>query len=442
MSGGASFPSSGTNRLLAVVAGAALLGLGAHAGVVRGQQAERYVLRGDDVAIYNLAGEVSIVRASGSEVVVHVVRGGSDAGRLRIETGPVGGRETLRILYPDERIVYPRLSRGSRTQTTVRGDGTFGRGREGIFGGRRITISGSGAGLEAYADLRIEVPAGRRVAVYVAAGQGSIVGVDGDILFDGGSTPVTAEGTRGALRIDVGSGSVKVLGSEGVVEIDTGSGSVNASEVRGRRLFVDTGSGSVSVSRADVEDLEVDTGSGTIHVASARAGAVRLDTGSGSITVNGLRDGQDVTLDTGSGSVRVTGLGARRLVVDTGSGSVTLADLEVGEVSVDTGSGGITATALRADDLILGAGSGSVRIELVSDLRSAQIETSSGGVTLEAPSGLGAEVEVRTGSGGISADLPMQLLEKRRSFLRGRIGDGDGQIRIEAGSGSVRLVRR
>lgn len=83
-----------------------------------------------------------------------------------------------------------------------------------------------------------------------------------------------------------------------------------------------------------------------------------------------------------------------------------------------------------------------MRLELASDVRAATIGTSSGGVTLAVPAGLGAEIEVETGSGGISTDLPMQILEKRRSYLRGSVGRGDGWIRIEAGSGGVRLVER
>ena len=52
---------------------------------VAGQDVER--IRGDDVAVYNLAGTVEVVRGSGSEVVVRIERRGADASELRIETG-------------------------------------------------------------------------------------------------------------------------------------------------------------------------------------------------------------------------------------------------------------------------------------------------------------------------------------------------------------------
>ncbi len=77
------------------------------AAPVTGQEVER--ISGRDVAVYNLAGHVEVVRGSGSDVVVRIDRGGADASELRIEAGEVRGRSTLRIIYPDDQIVYPEM---------------------------------------------------------------------------------------------------------------------------------------------------------------------------------------------------------------------------------------------------------------------------------------------------------------------------------------------
>ena len=53
------------------------------------QQAERYTLEGDDIAIYNLAGALTVEPGTGS-VTVELTRGGADAGRLQIERGRAG----------------------------------------------------------------------------------------------------------------------------------------------------------------------------------------------------------------------------------------------------------------------------------------------------------------------------------------------------------------
>src|SRR3954462_10752026 len=89
------------------------------------QKAERYSISGGDVAIYNLAGEVKVEAGSGV-VAAEVTRGGADAGKLKVVSGEIDGWETLRILYPADRIQYSRLADGSSNQLRVRENGTFG----------------------------------------------------------------------------------------------------------------------------------------------------------------------------------------------------------------------------------------------------------------------------------------------------------------------------
>ncbi len=142
---------------------------------------------------------------SGSDVVVTATRGGADSATLRVERGTIGGRETLRFSYPGDRIVYPRMSRGSRTDIRVREDGTFGgphpwdrdhrQGR--ARRGESVTIGGSGQGREAYADLVVAVPEGQTFDVYLGVGNIALSNVSGTIGVDASSASVTAEGIRG-----------------------------------------------------------------------------------------------------------------------------------------------------------------------------------------------------------------------------------------------------
>ncbi len=322
------------------------------------QQAERYVLRGNDVAVYNLVGEMRVEAGTGSEVIVEVERAGRDAQRLAVQTGRMNGAETLRVVYPGSQIVYPRIGRGSRSTLRARDDGTFG----GRAGGRQVTIAGSGSGLEAYADLRVHVPAGQRLAVHQGVGKVWVANVNGELRVRGSSASVETEGTRGFLLVDVGSGGVRVSRAEGDVDLDTGSGSVQLEGVRGSKLRVDTGSGSVTGANLDVADLNVDVGSGRVRLSGVRAGTVLLDTGSGSVD-----------------------------------------------------------------------------LALTAPARSVRIDTGSGGVNLTVPENIGAELVIDTGSGRISVDLPVRVTQSGRSRFRGRLGDGSGSIRIDTGSGGVRV---
>ncbi|HEX6939865.1 MAG TPA: DUF4097 family beta strand repeat-containing protein [Longimicrobiales bacterium] len=343
----------------------ALVGpLAAGPAALRAQEPERFAFSDDEVAIYNLAGAVSVVAGGGSSVVVELSRGGGGAGELRVETGRIDGRQTLRVVYPTDRVVYPELGRGSRTSVRIRGDGTF-YGNDGDwFGGRgdRVTIAGSGRGLEAFADLRIAVPEGKRVSVYLGAGRATIANVNGAVAIKTRIGSIEAAGTRGSLALDTGSGAVSVRDAEGEVDVDTGSGGVDVFGVRGARLHVDTGSGRVEGGDIAVDGLDVDTGSGSIELDGVRSTDIRLDTGSGS-----------------------------------------------------------------------------VRLALLDDVRNLEIDTGSGSVTLAVPAALSARLELDTGSGGIEADLPLRVLRSERNYLLAQAGQGDGSIRVDTGSGGIRI---
>jgi lia operon protein LiaG len=329
------------------------------------QVSREYTVSGDEVSIYNMIGEVRVVRGTGSSVKVEVTLGGDDAGDLRVETGTIAGRQTLRVIYPGDRFVYSGLGRGSNTQIIVNDDGTFGGGRNSR--GRRVRISGGGDGLEAWADLTISVPDRKSLAVHQAVGGISASRVNADLMLDTSAAPVEATGIRGKLSIDVGSGRVTVSDVEGgPVSLDTGSGRVFVSGIRSSSLVIDTGSGEIEGSNIHVEDLNMDTGSGSIDLDGLSATKVLLDTGSGSVDIELDSDVENLVIDTGSGGVTLAvpdDLGAE-LRVSTGSGGI---DVSVphetyrhrrseftgrlgdgrGDIVIETGSGGVLVAGTR-----------------------------------------------------------------------------------------------
>jgi len=323
---------------------------------------EQHRLGGGDVAVYNLAGAVEVVAGSGSEVVVQVTRGGVDAGRLDIGVQQVSGRQALVVRYPDDQVVYPEMGRGSNTQMTINEDGTF--SDRGGLRNRRVRVSGSGDGMEAWADLRISVPRGQELSLYLAVGRTELTGVTGSFNIDTGSGAVFARNAEGEISIDTGSGEVEVEGFSGNLLVDTGSGSVDLTDVRGGEVMVDTGSGSVSGTAVSASSLSVDTGSGEIRLTSVSSPDVVLDTGSGRVEVELIADVDRFEADTGSGAVvvRVPSTLGAEVELDTGSGGINMdLPLEVRQVRrnyllgilgdgrgtfrVDTGSGGIRLIA-------------------------------------------------------------------------------------------------
>jgi hypothetical protein len=324
------------------------------------QTPERYTLSGDRVAIHNLAGVLSVEAGTGSQVVIEVTRGGAGAASLAVKTGQLGQEETLRIIYPDSRVVYPPLGRNSSTSLRVGDDGTLDHDRS---GGRKVTISGDGPGLDAHADLRVLLPPGRHAAFHLGSGRISIANVNGELRASTASGDVSAADYHGSLDVETGSGDVNVKDGDGSLAIETGSGDVTLSRIRGDELRVETGSGDVAADDVSTGRMSWEAGSGDLTLTGG-AGTVRAETGSGDVKLDlsGALARLDLEAGTGDVSVKLPAQFAGDLRIETGGGD----DLEIGfpvqlvrkgdsefharigdgngEIRIGTGSGKVTLT--------------------------------------------------------------------------------------------------
>lgn len=322
--------------------------------------AARRAIAGDDVAIHNLVGRLRVEPGAGPDVVAEITTSGRDAGRLRVEQGPLRGRATLRVVYPSDRIHVEGMNGFSSSTLRVRDDGTL----DGKAGdGRMVTLSGGG-GLAAAADIVVRVPRGKRVSIYWGLGTGEVENVDGDLLVHGAALDVSARAVKGSLRVEVGSGDVSVAGAGGATWIRTGSGGVTLRDVRGDGLEVGTGSGTIDVDGVETSRLELQTGSGDVRASRVRAPRASVGTGSGRVDLALDGDAEDLTLETGSGDV-----------------------------------------------------------------------------SLAVPGAFGATVHFETGSGDIDSDVPITIRSRDRHEIDGTIGDGNGRLSVETGSGAITIRR-
>ena len=227
-------------------------------------------------------------------------------------------------MYPDDDIIYLALGRRSNSTFSVGRDGTWGNER-GWGTGRRIRVRGSGSGLEAWADLRILVPAGKRVEVNQGVGEMNVTRVNADLRLDAASAHVTVSGTKGNLSADVGSGGLDVrdvIGDE--IFLETGSGGVTAQGLTGRKIKLDTGSGGLTGGSITADELNADVGSGSIRLDNVKVSRAKFDAGSGGINVSLTGPIKSLDVDAGSGGVTIS------LPATLGA-----------EVDIETGSGGI-----------------------------------------------------------------------------------------------------
>jgi hypothetical protein len=206
---------------------------------------------------------------------------------------------------------------------------------------------------------------------------------------------------------------------------------------QGRDVRVDHMVGLVEVRDVDAT-LSLDVASARVS-SLGTAGKLDVDAGSGGVTVERHRG--DLSIDVGSGAISVADVDATSVGLDTGSGSVTGRAVRADELLIDTGSGGVELTGTTARRTRVESGSGTVRVELLAPVETLDIETGSGGVTVRFPQAINASLSVSTGSGGINTDFPVRVDRATRNSLRGTIGNGGGSVRIETGSGGVRLMR-
>jgi hypothetical protein len=201
----------------------------------------------------------------------------------------------------------------------------------------------------------------------------------------------------------------------------------------------------LGVGRLEASDvqaaLDLDTHSGAVAVTNV-TGDTRIDTGSGSVVARTIRG--DLIVDTGSGRVEVGDVEGDRVDIDTGSGRVTVERAKANKLRVDTGSGSVRTKEIHAGETLIDTGSGSVTLDLVA-LESGKhvVDSGSGGVTVTLPSDASARIIADTGSGGIDLDVPSATLRRAsRNHIELEIGEGRATLRIDTGSGRVKIRTR
>ena len=349
------------------------LGIGLLAALVAsagfGESRESHSFGANSLRVGNLIGSIRLAPASGSEFVVDADLRGRDADQNLAVEVEQGRRATLVVAFPIDkhtRYVYPQLE-GGRSRFEYGSNQRKGLLQEllGAFSNKKIEVSKSGRGLEAWADLVISIPRGGELEVEHGIGSVRIDNVDGE------------------LDVKVRSGSIGGESISGTAKLDVGSGSVTLADVSGD-FDVDTGSGSVTIERFEGPSLRVDTGSGSIRAAYIRS---------------------------------------RELVLDTGSGNIDASYISAESASVDTGSGGVR---LAMEEM----GSGDF-----------EIDTGSGSITFLVPQFASADVVADTGSGSIDVDLPdIRTLRRERDNMRFKVGRGDARVRLDTGSGRIRIA--
>lgn len=161
-----------------------------------------------------------------------------------------------------------------------------------------------------------------------------------------------------------------------------------------------------------------------------------LDAGSGSGNVTDDGVGENAKLSTGSGNIHATGLRGG-FSVNTGSGDIYADQSGEGDVKAQTGSGNLELRNLKGG-LRGGTGSGDIKVG-GTPTSPWHLGTGSGNVEFWAGNAP-LTLDASTGSGSIHSDKEMVTQGTTdKHHITGKINGGGPTVRIETGSGDIRV---
>ncbi len=161
--------------------------------------------------------------------------------------------------------------------------------------------------------------------------------------------------------------------------------------------------------------------SGDIEVSNA-AGELTASTASGDVTVSQFLG--NTVINTASGDTKINNVQGD-VQANSASGDLTILGV-AGLVSARTASGDITVELSRVE------GSGEMRFA-----------SASGDVSVTVPGGIGAQVQMSTGSGNIKSDFPINVedTQGRGKKASASLGNGAVTLKMSAASGNLQLKK-
>ena len=161
---------------------------------------------------------------------------------------------------------------------------------------------------------------------------------------------------------------------------------------------------------------------------------LEANSGSGNVSDDGI--GENAKLSTGSGNIHATGLHGG-FSVGTGSGDIYAEQTGDGDVKAQTGSGNVELKNLHGG-LRGGTGSGDIKVS-GTPTSPWHLETGSGNVEFWAGNAA-LTLDASTGSGTVHTDREMLTQgSSDRHHVTGKINGGGPTVRIETGSGDIRV---
>jgi DUF4097 and DUF4098 domain-containing protein YvlB len=258
-------------------------------------------------------------------------------------------------------------------------------------------------------------------------------------LSDYGS--LSATNLQGAIKGKTSSGSIKSEQIDGPVDLDTSYGSIECRNVAGPTTLLRSSSGSITA--ADLKgEAKLVTAYGAVKCDTFTGTSLDLKTDSGKIEISNASF-RTCLANTSYGSVACDHLKGDTIKLRSSSGSLNLTAIDAPSLDVSTSYGNVKAQEVTTAKLLANSGSGSINIVCTpatgADL-TAEVRSSYGGIDFTAPPGFAGQVDLRTDYGSIHTALPITVSgEVTKTKITGKVGEGNGLLRLQTGSGSITL---
>lgn len=254
---------------------------------------------------------------------------------------------------------------------------------------------------------------------------------------------VTISNVAGSVRVEAHeSAEVRVTGTiDDEVEdvrVESRAGDVSIEVVLPRRVRGGRGDADLVVRVPAGADLEVETVSASIEVTGTR-GDLELESVSGDVSIRDAKG--EAAVSSVSGTIELIGI-AGEIEAESVSGTVMVAPSGA-PVSVETTSGRIRIEEGKLTTLSCTSVSGEIEVRIAGEKGAApeiELENFSGGIVLEVPESLGAELSVETFSGSIETEFGGRVRHEKMgpgASLEESWGDGSARITLSTFSGSV-----
>ncbi len=197
--------------------------------------------------------------------------------------------------------------------------------------------------------------------------------------------------------------------------------------------------------RGDDGDVEIEGWQGTITIrnddgdvrlADLRVPRLRLDVEDGDVEIDGFEGEMDLEVD--DGDVRVSECRGERIRIAGQDGNMRLEDC-AGNFELATDDGDVDISGLKAGKLDVRTEDGRIEIGLDSSdsVLDVDVSTDDGDVDLKLGDGVSGAFNLSSSDGDIRVDAEAGALDEDRRRVTGRLGDGEGNIRVSTGSGRI-----